>query len=96
MKDVYEENQLSPEDVEGEKRKIINFRNIVNNGDYFNKIYNKFVKTKMKIDKLGDMVNVLEREGSIQEINKILNKYSKKNIYYDIEENFFRRKIEKK
>ena len=95
VKDVYEENQLSPEDVEGEKRKIINFRNIVNNGDYFNKIYNKFVKTKMKIDKLGDMVNVLEREGSIQEINKILNKYSKKNIYYDIEENFFRRTIEK-
>ena len=67
----------------------------MNNGDYFNKIYNKFVKTKMKIDKLGDMVNVLEREGSIQEINKILNKYSKKNIYYDIEENFFRRTIEK-
>ena len=93
MKDVYEENQLSPEDVEGEKRKIINFRNIVNNGDYFNKIYNKFVKTKMKIDKLGDMVNVLEREGSIQEINKILNKYSKKNIYYDIEENFFGREM---
>ena len=95
VKDVYEENQLSPEDVEGEKRKIINFRNIVNDGDYFNKIYNKFVKTKMKIDKLGDMVNVLEREGSIQEINKILQKYSKKNIYYDIEENFFRRTIEK-
>ena len=95
VKDIYQENQLSPEDVEGEKIKIINFRNIAIDGDYYNKIYNKFVKTKMKIDKLGDMVSVLEREENIQAINKILKKYSKKNIYYDIEEKFFRRTIEK-
>ena len=93
VNDVYEENQLSPEDVEGEKRKIMNFRNIVLDGDYYNKIYNKFVKTKNKVDKLGDMVSVLEREKSIPEINKILKKYSKKNIYYDIEENFFGREL---
>ena len=96
VKDVYDESQLGPEDVEGEKRKIINFRNIILDGDYYNKIYNKFVKTKIKIDKLGDMVGVLEREQNIPEINKILKKYSKKNVYYDIEENFFRRTIENK
>ena len=95
VKDVYEENQLSPEDVEGEKRKISNFKNIAIDGDYYNKIYNKFVKTQMKIDKLGNMANVLGREENMQIIDKILKKYTKKNIYYDIEENFFRRRFEK-
>lgn len=34
------------------------------------------------------MVEVLEKEDNIAEIEKILNKYSKKNIYFYIEENF--------
>ena len=32
-------------------------------------------------------------DANIEEIDKILNKYNKKNIYYDIEENFFGREL---
>jgi hypothetical protein len=93
VNDVIEEKRLNAEEIEDEKRNIVNFRTIIFDGDYYGKIYNKFKKIKNKIDKLGDMVSVLEGEESIAEINKILNKYSKKNIYFDIEENFFGREM---
>lgn len=51
------------------------------------------LKIKAKIDRLEDMVEVLEKEDNIAEIEKILNKYSKKNIYFYIEENFFGRQM---
>ncbi len=62
------------------------FRNIILDGDYFKKVYNKYKKLKDKIEKLEDFNEKLEKEEKIGEINKILNKY---NIYYNIEENFF-------
>lgn len=93
--DVYEENKLGPEDVESEKRKILNFKSIITSGDYYNKIYKKFIKIKMKIDQLRDMVGILERPENIPTIDKILKKYSRKNVYFDIEENFFGRRIER-
>ena len=89
INDVIEQNHLNEEDIEDEKKKITNFRTIIFDGDYFGKIYSKFGKIKTRIDRLEDMVGVLEREENMEEIKKILNKYSKKNIYFYIEENFF-------
>lgn len=93
INDVIEQKQLEREDIEEEKKNITNFRNVAFDGDYFGKIYNRFTKIKIKIDKLEDMTVVLQNEENISEINKILNKYTKKNIYFDIEENFFGREI---
>ena len=93
VNDVIEEKKLNEDDINDEKKKIIDFRSIIFDGDYFGKIYNKFSKIKYKIDKLGDIVQVLGREENIGEIDKILNKYAKKNIYFRIEENFFGREI---
>lgn len=93
VNDVIEQNKLNEDDVEDEKKKIKNFRTVIFDGDHFGKIYNKFTKIKAKIDRLEDMVEVLEKEDNIAEIEKILNKYSKKNIYFYIEENFFGRQM---
>ena len=93
VNDVIEEKNLNEDEVEDEKKNIANFRSIIFDGDYFGKIYNKFSKIKYKVDRLEDMVGVLERKENIEEINKILNKYRKKNIYFDIEENFFGREM---
>ena len=38
---------------------------------------------------MDDITNILEKEEKFAEIDKILNKFNKKNIYYTIEENFF-------
>ena len=72
---------------------MINFRTIIFDMDYFGKIYNKFSKIKIRIDKLEDMAGILESDDNIPEINKILNKYTKKNVYFAIEENFFGREM---
>ena len=40
---------------------------------------------------MGNITKILENENNIDEIDKLLNKYRKKNIYYNIEENFFGR-----
>ena len=93
VNDVIEEKKLNEDDIEEEKKNILNFRSIIFDGDYFGKIYNKFTKIKNKIDNLDDMVGILEREENISVVEKILNKYKKKNIYYEIEENFFGREI---
>jgi len=93
VNDVIEQNKLNEEDVQEETKNIKNFRSIIFDGDTFGKIYNKFTKIKAKIDRLEDMIEVLEKEDNIAEIEKILNKYNKKNIYFYIEENFFGRKM---
>lgn len=95
VNDIIEEKDLkiSEDEISDEKKKIENFRNIILKGDYLGKIYNKFKNIKNRIDDLGDMTNILEDQDNIEEIDKILNKYNKKNIYYDIEENFFGREL---
>ena len=94
VNDVIEQKNLNEDEIEDEKKNISNFRSIIFDGDYFGKIYNKFTKIKNKVDRLGgDLIGVLERKENINEINKILNKYRKKNIYFDIEENFFGREM---
>ena len=90
---VIEEKKLNEEDIEEEKKNLLNFRSIIFDGDYFGKVYNKFTKIKNKLDNLDDMVGILEREENISVVEKILNKYKKKNIYYDIEENIFGREM---
>ena len=84
---------ISEDDIIDEKKKIENFRKIILEFDYFEKIYDKFKKTKNKIDNLDDITSLLENEENIKEIDKILNKFNKKNIYYNIEENFFGREL---
>ena len=95
VNDIIEEKDLkiSEDEISDEKKKIENFRIIILKGDYPGKIYNKFKNIKNRIDDLGDMTNILEDQDNIEEIDKILNKYNKKNIYYDIEENFFGREL---
>ncbi len=93
VNDIIMEKQLNEEDIEDEKKKMVAFRNIIFDEDYFGKIYNKFSRIKIKIERLGDVVRILEREEYIKEIDKILNKYMKKNIYKNIEENFYEREI---
>lgn len=93
INDAIEENEikLNEEEINDEKKKLENFRNIIFDGDYFGNIYNRFTKIKNKIEKLGNITKILENENNIDEIDKLLNKYRKKNIYYNIEENFFGR-----
>ena len=93
VNDVIEDNRFSEEDIEDEKKKITNFRSVISDGDYFAKIYNKYTKIKAKIDGISDLIGVLEREENIREVDKILNKKKKKNIYYNIEENFYGREM---
>ena len=95
VNDIIEEKDLkiSEDEIFDEKKKIENFRIIILKGEYIEKIYNKFKNIKNRIDDLGDMSNILEDQDNIEEIDKILNKYNKKNIYYDIEENFFGREL---
>ena len=62
VNDVIEEKNLNEDEVEDEKKNIANFRSIIFDGDYFGKIYNKFSKIKYKVDRLEDMVGVLERK----------------------------------
>ena len=95
VKDVIEEKDLkiNEDDIKDEKKKIENFRDIILDTDYFGKIYGKFKKIKDKIEKLGDIGGILEKEENIGEIDKILNKFNKKNIYYNIEENLFGHEI---
>ena len=93
VNDVIEENQLNQEDVEKEKKYIAFFRSIIFEGDYFGKIYSIFYKIKNKIDSLEDMIRILEDEENIVEMNKILNKYNKKNLYKEIEVKYFGREI---
>ena len=85
--------KLSEEELFDEKKKMKYFRNVILDGDYFKKLYNKYKKIKDKIEKLDDITQILEKEEKIGEIDKILNKFNKKNIYYNIEENFFGRDI---
>ena len=91
VNDVIEEKDLKigEDEIFDEKKKIENFRSIILDGDYFGKIYGKFKKIKDKIDKLGDISEILEKQNNIEAIDKLLNKFNKKNIYYNIEENFF-------
>ena len=42
---------------------------------------------------MDNLINIMERDENIAVINKLLNKYNKKNIYFDIERNFFGREI---
>ena len=95
INEIIEEHNLNlnEEELFDEKKKMKYFRNIILEGDYFTKIYNKYKKIKDKIEKLEDINQILEEEEKIGEINKILNKYNKNNIYYNIEENFFGRDI---
>ncbi len=93
INEIIEQKKLDEEIIEEEKKNIANFKSVISDGDYFEKIYNKFIKIKIKIDKLEDLAGVLEREENIPEINKILNKYTRKNIYFDIEENFYGREM---
>lgn len=90
---ITEERQLDNRDVNDEKEKLVKFRSIIFDGDHFGRIYNRYSKIKYKIDKLGDITGILEREENIAEIDKILNKYANKNVYYIIEENLFGREI---
>lgn len=81
VKDVIEEKDLKIEENEifNEKKKIQNFKVIISDGDYFGKIYGKFIKIKNKLDKLEGTINDnLEKEENIEEIDKILNKFNKK------------------
>ena len=91
--DVVEQNKLNEEDVENEKKNITDFRALIFDGDHYGKIYKKFINLKEKIDRLEDLVDILEKEENIAEIDKILNKFNKKNIYNFIEENFFGRQM---
>ena len=93
--DVIEEKDLkmSEDDILDEKKKIENFRKIILEFDYFGKIYSKFKKIKYKIDDLEDIAYLLENEENIKGIDKILDKFNKKNIFYSIEENFFGREL---
>ena len=93
VEEVIEQQNLNEDDLEEEKNKINIFRNTILDGDYFGKLYSKYSKIKMKIENLGDMTSVLEREANINAVKKILNKYTKKNIYFYIEENFFGREL---
>ena len=95
INEIIEEHNLNlnEEELFDEKKKMKYFRNLILEGDYFTKIYNKYKKIKDKIEKLEDINQILEEEEKIGEINKILNKYNKNNIYYNIEENFFGRDI---
>ena len=89
VNDVNEENELNKEDVEKEKKSVALFRNTIFEGDYFGKVYSIFYKIKNKVDNLEDMVKILEDEENIGKLNKILNKYNKKNLYKEIEEKNF-------
>ena len=91
INNIIEQKQLEEEEVEEEKKNIANFRSVALEGDYFEKIFNRFIKIKIKIDKLEDMTRILQNKDNISEIDKILNKYRKKNIYFDLEENFYGR-----
>jgi hypothetical protein len=93
INDVFEERQLNKYDVVDEKKKLVDFRNIILDGDHFGRIYKKYSRIKFKIDKLVDISGILEREENIREIDKILNKYAKKNIYNSIEEIMYGREI---
>ena len=95
VKEIVEEKylKLNEEEILDEKKKIKNFRNILLEGDYFKKIYSKYKKIKDKVEKLDDLTQILENEETLGEIDKILNKFNKNNIYYNIEENFFGRDI---
>ena len=95
LNDVIEENdiKLNEDEINDEKKNLENFRSILFDGDYFGNIYNKFTKLKNKIDKIGNLTKYLENDENIEEIEKILNKYKKKNIYFNIEENFFGRDL---
>ena len=84
---------MSEDDILDEKKKIENFRKIILEFDYFGKIYRKFKKIKYKIDDLDDIIYLLENEENIKGIDKILDKFNKKNIFYSIEENFFGREL---
>ena len=93
INEILEEKQLSTLDIEEEKEKISKFRNVVFDGDHFGRIYNRYSKIKYKIDKLGDMIAILERAENVGEIDKILSKYANKNVYYSLEENLYGREI---
>ncbi len=93
INDVVEERQLNKYDIVDEKKKMIDFRNIILNGDYFGRLYKKYSRIKFKIDKLVDISTILEREENIKEIDKILTKYAKKNIFYTIAETIYGREF---
>jgi hypothetical protein len=92
VNEIIEQNNLNEEEIEDERKNLNNFKNIIFQ-DIFGKLYIKYNRIKRNMSKLDNIDKILEDEENIVEIDKILNKYSKKNIYFDIEKKFFGKEL---
>ena len=88
VNEIIEQKQLNEEEIEDERKNLNNLKNIIFQ-DIFGKLYIKYKRIKSHMNKLDDIVEFLDDEENIFEINKIINKNSKKNIFSDIEKNIF-------
>ena len=62
-------------------------------GNYFLKVYNKYAKAKYKADNVFCEMNVFDDKDAYRDIQKLLSRYKRNNIYMYIEENFFGREF---
>lgn len=93
VKEIIEMSKIDPEEAEDAKRKIGIFNGVIFEGDYFKKIYNKYLKAKHKVDNVFEDINVFDKKDNFPDIKKLVDKYKRKNIYIYIEENFFGREF---
>ena len=93
VKEILEMSKLNQEEAEDAKKKIALFKEVIFDGGYFKKIYNKYLKVKNKVDNIFCDVAIFDKKDYLPDIKKLLSKYKRKNIYIYIEENFFGREF---
>ena len=93
VKEIIETSKLNQDEAENAKKKIESFKSVVLDGERFKKIYSKYLKVKNKVDNLFCDVAIFDKKDYFPDLEKLLNKYKRKNIYVYIEENFFGREF---
>ena len=93
VKEIIETSNLNQDEAENAKKKIESFKSVVLDGERFKKIYSKYLKVKNKVDNLFCDVAIFDKKDYFPDLEKLLNKYKRKNIYVYIEENFFGREF---
>ena len=94
VKEILEASKLNQDEAEDTKKKIIGlYKGVLSDGGFFKKIYGKYLKVKNKVDNLFCDVAIFDKKDYFPDLQKLLNKYKRKNIYTYIEENFFGREF---